>query len=49
MCCGIGYKDAWHYIDPEEVMKMNIEKLKSRYPGGKFDGWFSENRKDGDL
>lgn len=36
-------------IDPEEVMKMNIDKLKSRYPGGKFDGWFSENRKDGDL
>ena len=36
-------------VDPEEVMKMNIEKLKSRYPGGKFDGWFSENRKDGDL
>ena len=36
-------------VDPNEVMKMNIDKLAKRYPGGKFDSWFSENRKQGDL
>jgi len=36
-------------LDPNEVMAENVEKLKSRYPGGEFDVWFSENRKDGDL
>lgn len=36
-------------IDPNEVIAENVEKLQSRYPGGVFDPWFSENRKDGDL
>ena len=36
-------------VDPNEVMRMNIDKLAKRYPGGKFDSWFSENRKQGDL
>ena len=36
-------------VDPNEVMKMNVDKLAKRYPGGKFDSWFSENRKQGDL
>ena len=36
-------------LDPNEVMAENVEKLKSRYPGGNFDVWYSENRKDGDL
>ena len=36
-------------LDPNEVMAENVEKLKSRYPGGNFDVWHSENRKDGDL
>ena len=27
----------------------NVEKLKSRYPGGKFETFFSENRKENDL
>ena len=36
-------------VDPNEVMKMNVDKLGKRYPGGKFDSWFSENRKQGDL
>lgn len=36
-------------IDPNEVIQMNIDKLKSRYPGGDFDAHYSENRKDGDL
>ena len=36
-------------IDPNEVIKENVFKLESRYPGGKFDAYFSENRKQGDL
>ena len=36
-------------IDPNEVIQMNIDKLKARYPGGDFDAHYSENRKDGDL
>jgi hypothetical protein len=36
-------------LDPNEVVKENVFKLESRYPGGQFDTWFSENRKEGDL
>jgi|TARA_R110000851_G_scaffold333093_1_gene511093 NTP pyrophosphatase (non-canonical NTP hydrolase) len=36
-------------IDPNEVIQMNIDKLKARYPGGDFDAYYSENRKDGDI
>jgi NTP pyrophosphatase (non-canonical NTP hydrolase) len=36
-------------LDPNEVISENIEKLKSRYPGGSFDAYYSENRKEGDL
>ena len=36
-------------LDPNDVMAENVEKLKSRYPGGNFDVWHSENRKEGDL
>ena len=36
-------------IDLDDVIKMNIEKLEARYPGGKFDVHYSENRKEGDL
>ena len=36
-------------LDPNEVMAENVNKLKSRYPGGEFDVWHSENRKEGDL
>lgn len=35
--------------DPYEVIGENIRKLESRYPGGKFDGFYSENRAEGDL
>ena len=35
-------------IDPNEVIQMNIDKLKARYPGGDFDAHYSENRQDGD-
>ena len=33
----------------EEIVEMNIDKLKARYPGGEFDAWYSENREEGDL
>jgi len=36
-------------LDPNDVIAENIRKLESRYPGGKFDAFYSENRKDGDL
>ena len=47
----------WYFIQacilldttPEEIIEMNVEKLKSRYPGGNFDVHYSENRKEGDL
>ena len=48
---------AWYWInscraldlDPNEVIAENVNKLKSRYPGGEFDVHYSENRKEGDL
>ena len=36
-------------LDPNEVIAENVNKLKARYPGGEFDPYCSENRKDGDL
>ena len=33
----------------DEVIEMNVEKLKARYPGGEFDVHQSENRQEGDL
>ena len=33
----------------DEIIEMNVEKLKTRYPGGEFDVHKSENRKVGDL
>lgn len=41
-CRALGY-------DPNEVIAENITKLEARYPGGKFDAYYSENRKAGDL
>ena len=48
---------AWYWanacnalgLDPNEVLAENVHKLESRYPGGKFDAYYSENRKAGDL
>jgi len=37
------------HLDPNEVIAENVKKLESRYPGGSFDAYYSENRKDGDL
>lgn len=36
-------------LDPNEVIAENVKKLESRYPGGHFDTFYSENRKEGDL
>lgn len=36
-------------LDPNDVLAENVRKLESRYPGGKFDVYHSENRKEGDL
>jgi len=36
-------------LDPNDVVEENVRKLESRYPGGKFDVHYSENRKSGDL
>ena len=33
----------------DEIMEMNVDKLKARYPGGEFDVHKSENRVEGDL
>ena len=33
----------------DELIEMNVDKLKARYPGGEFDVHKSENRKEGDL
>jgi NTP pyrophosphatase (non-canonical NTP hydrolase) len=36
-------------LDPNEVIAENVRKLEARYPGGHFDAFYSENRKEGDL
>lgn len=41
-CRALGY-------DPNEVIAENVKKLESRYPGGHFDPYYSENRKQNDL
>jgi NTP pyrophosphatase (non-canonical NTP hydrolase) len=41
-CRALGY-------DPNEVIAENVKKLEARYPGGHFDAFYSENRKEGDL
>jgi NTP pyrophosphatase (non-canonical NTP hydrolase) len=41
-CIGLG-------ITLDDVIETNVEKLKSRYPGGEFDVHYSENRQEGDV
>ena len=36
-------------LDPNEVVAENVKKLEARYPGGAFDAYYSENRKEGDI
>jgi len=36
-------------LDPNDVITENVNKLQARYPDGKFDVHYSENRKQGDL
>ena len=33
----------------DEIIEMNVDKIKARYPGGEFDVHKSENRREGDL
>lgn len=48
---------AWYFVnacrsigeDPNEVIAENVRKLEARYPGGEFDVYYSENRKENDL
>jgi NTP pyrophosphatase (non-canonical NTP hydrolase) len=41
-CRALGYS-------PNDVIAENVKKLESRYPGGSFDPFYSENRAEGDL
>ena len=41
-CIGLG-------VTLDDVIETNVEKLKSRYPGGEFDVHYSENRQEGDV
>lgn len=41
-CIGLG-------VTLDDVIETNVEKLKSRYPGGEFDVNYSENREEGDV
>lgn len=41
-CRALGY-------DPNDVIAENVKKLEARYPGGSFDPYYSENRKENDL
>jgi hypothetical protein len=36
-------------LDPNEVLAENVGKLEARYPGGKFDAYYSENRQITDI
>ena len=36
-------------VSIEELVAGNVDKLKKRYPGGEFNVYQSENRKEGDL
>jgi len=48
---------AWYWmqgcialgVEPDEVIRRNVEKLEARYPGGEFDVYRAENRKEGDI
>ena len=36
-------------LNPNDVIAENVRKLEARYPGGSFDPYYSENRKESDL
>jgi len=36
-------------VSIDEIVDMNVDKLKKRYPGGEFDPYYSEHRQAGDL
>ena len=41
-CMGLG-------TSLDEIIEMNVDKHKARYPGGEFDVHYSENRQEGDV
>jgi NTP pyrophosphatase (non-canonical NTP hydrolase) len=48
--CWYLHRHVWHLDTSfDEIIEMNVDKLKARYPGGEFDVSKSENRKEGDL
>ena len=36
-------------LDPNLVIAANVAKLEARYPGGPFDPFYSNNRREGDI
>jgi NTP pyrophosphatase (non-canonical NTP hydrolase) len=36
-------------LDPNQVIAENVRKLESRYPGGAFDPYYSEHRRQDDV
>ena len=36
-------------VSMEDVVATNVKNLEKRYPGGRFDVFYSENRQEGDL
>ena len=36
-------------LDPNDVIAENVRKLETRYPGGSFDPYYSENRQQNDI
>jgi NTP pyrophosphatase (non-canonical NTP hydrolase) len=36
-------------VSIDEIVAMNVDKLKKRYPAGEFDPYYSEHRQEGDL
>ena len=36
-------------VDPNTIISDNVSKLQARYPGGVFNPWHSENRKEDDV
>ena len=36
-------------VSLDDIIEMNVDKLRSRYPGGEFNIHKSENRQEGDV
>ena len=49
ICWYIAQACMAHDTTFDDIIEMNVDKLKKRYPGGEFNVHQSENRKEGDL